>query len=975
MSAKQETINELTAIFPQHKNATIKYICDDVIENVGVENYVLVLPSCIERLLELPDDFVLPNAFRDPQDNQFYPGLASNVPNGTGYENKVLPNSKGDKSLLQDQIVNLDKIIPLRRESSLLDSEDEKAPDPDGDTSSEEIAKDLETYRNRKVPTYREPIKDASDSSSNSLGAELFPDDDELFTSQEVTVLEEQSTKAELVKHPVYDKDDILFIGASGSKNTGCLSTPILNENRKRKQEYSYSEPPPSKKPLNSKQSFCEEKNNLSGVFTFLDNVDKPETKIKIQDKESNSAASNRAEKSNTLFSKSPKVNNSTVGHSEECLPAENNKTPHPNKIKTSSSSTSLPSCNSQTPTSSTFTVAKPEQKDFSMLTRDMPGYFENARNQIKSIIEDVDIKYLEKLIKDQPGTLNLTELVNSLVVYLLDFKDYTKAEKLRPSPGQSGQSSSSYSWDYRHQVVMVLQNNFPQVSTKVIRNMLANNKNCYKASFCKLDSALKKIQSGEAKVGQTVIGSFMKGRRKSIVLPSELDTQLQQDIESLKKEKHSEVEKDNYKAAVALNMEQYEEEGQAIECGCCYGDAAFEDMIQCLEGHLFCVDCLQRYSKEATFGEGNIHLSCMTDGCDSTFPFSQMKKALPESIMQRYYERVKDEDLKLANIDNLVRCPGCEFAAEMADGDKVFRCQNPSCLKETCRYCQEEWNEHFGLPCKEVEKKTVKNLRTTYEEKMTEAKVRACWQCKTIFLKSSGCNKMTCRCGAKMCYICRQAKIDYGHFCQHFREPGHGCTKCTKCSLWTDPTEDDDRAVAEIQKEAEEERKRLDVDVSGLSAPIGPKIEAKEKKQNKDNKPPGEAENGVENRRLQEEQERVLQLHEQQRRHAYQLVQLNIQRQRQARRINWERERAERRRQQQQQERAERLPQINERVRQPRERMHNQPQYPELQHDQPQNPDRMERRQPQWAQLLQQELEGMAQQQREWAEHRAGFP
>lgn len=43
--------------------------------------------------------------------------------------------------------------------------------------------------------------------------------------------------------------------------------------------------------------------------------------------------------------------------------------------------------------------------------------------------------------------------------------------------------------------------------------------------------------------VEQTVIGSFMKGRRKIIVLPSELDTQLQQDIESLKKEKHSEVE------------------------------------------------------------------------------------------------------------------------------------------------------------------------------------------------------------------------------------------------------------------------------------------------------------------------------------------------------------------------------------------------------------------------------------------------
>ena len=33
-----------------------------------------------------------------------------------------------------------------------------------------------------------------------------------------------------------------------------------------------------------------------------------------------------------------------------------------------------------------------------------------------------------------------------------------------------------------------------------------------------------------------------------------------------------------------------------------------------------------------------------------------QLKKALPENIMNRYVERALDEDLKLANIDNLIR-------------------------------------------------------------------------------------------------------------------------------------------------------------------------------------------------------------------------------------------------------------------------------------------------------------------------------
>jgi len=89
----------------------------------------------------------------------------------------------------------------------------------------------------------------------------------------------------------------------------------------------------------------------------------------------------------------------------------------------------------------------------------------------------------------------------------------------------------------------------------------------------------------------------------------------------------------------------------------------------------------------------------------------------------------------------------------------------------------------------------------------------------------------MTCRCGAKMCYICCHPKIDYGHFCQHLREPGQGCTQCKKCSLWTDPAEDDNRAVAEIQKEAEKEKEKLidsNAPQAATNLKIGPEIKIK---------------------------------------------------------------------------------------------------------------------------------------------------
>lgn len=39
---------------------------------------------------------------------------------------------------------------------------------------------------------------------------------------------------------------------------------------------------------------------------------------------------------------------------------------------------------------------------------------------------------------------------------------------------------------------------------------------------------------------------------------------------------------------------EQPSLESHTIECGCCYNEVIFEEMVQCSEGHLFCVNCLQ---------------------------------------------------------------------------------------------------------------------------------------------------------------------------------------------------------------------------------------------------------------------------------------------------------------------------------------------------------------------------------------------
>ncbi|XP_057272820.1 E3 ubiquitin-protein ligase RNF216 [Pezoporus wallicus] len=275
---------------------------------------------------------------------------------------------------------------------------------------------------------------------------------------------------------------------------------------------------------------------------------------------------------------------------------------------------------------------------------------------------------------------------------------------------------------------------------------------------------------------------------------------------------------------ALQMNEEQYQKDGQMIECRCCYEDFAFEKLTQCADGHLFCKECLIKYAQEAVFGSGKSELSCMEGSCTCSFPTSELEKVLPENILNKYYERKAKEEVAAACADELVRCPFCNFPALLDHDVKRFSCPNPRCRKETCRNCQVLWKEHMNLTCEQLAEKDEIKYRTSVEEKMTAARIRKCHKCGTSLIKSEGCNRMSCRCGAQMCYLCRVAINGYDHFCQHLRSPGVPCHDCDKCSLWTDPTEDDEKIIQEIQKEAEEEQRKKNGENSFKR--IGPPVE-----------------------------------------------------------------------------------------------------------------------------------------------------
>ncbi|KAF7691096.1 E3 ubiquitin-protein ligase RNF216 [Silurus meridionalis] len=330
------------------------------------------------------------------------------------------------------------------------------------------------------------------------------------------------------------------------------------------------------------------------------------------------------------------------------------------------------------------------------------------------------------------------------------------------------------------------------------------------------------KLEQGSFKLERKMF-FLEKNRRWSRSFDMPLEPSLTKELQFYEQKAKEMAEHEDFLLALQVNEEQYQKDGQLIECGCCCGEFAFEEMTQCSDGHLFCKECLVKYAQEAVFGSGRSELSCMEGSCTCSFPTSELEKVLPENILCKYYERQAEEAVAATCADELVRCPFCNFPALLDKEISLFSCPNPRCRKESCRKCHVLWKEHAGKTCEQVLERDEIRLRVAFEERMTAARVRKCHKCAAGLVKSEGCNRMSCRCGAFMCYLCREPINGYNHFCQHARSPGAPCRQCKKCSLWTDPTQDDERIIQEIQKEGEAELNKKNSQSESTGKRVGP--------------------------------------------------------------------------------------------------------------------------------------------------------
>ena len=232
----------------------------------------------------------------------------------------------------------------------------------------------------------------------------------------------------------------------------------------------------------------------------------------------------------------------------------------------------------------------------------------------------------------------------------------------------------------------------------------------------------------------------------------------------------------------------------------------------------MFCKACIVQYVESQVFGSGNLGIDketkkpaleikcCEGSGCSSGFPEEILQNVLPPKTWEKYSEMQARAQIEQAGLGaNLAMCPKCGYQAEVPQMQNIFECPVESCQFRSCRKCGKA--SHIPLRCEEVQNNRRDEGRLKIEEALSEAKMRTCPKCNNKFIKSVGCNRMTCACGMKMCYVCRKPldKVrgkGYKHFCQVF-ECNHKL--CGKCRLYSNDAEDDAQAMREAGIAAKE--------------------------------------------------------------------------------------------------------------------------------------------------------------------------
>ncbi|MCJ1282927.1 hypothetical protein MMC26_002253 [Xylographa opegraphella] len=281
----------------------------------------------------------------------------------------------------------------------------------------------------------------------------------------------------------------------------------------------------------------------------------------------------------------------------------------------------------------------------------------------------------------------------------------------------------------------------------------------------------------------------------------------LRKELQAAKRKRQKEADKLKREQMIAEADAALEktciENGEMVECQCCFSDVPIPKSTQCNNFHFFCLDCAQRNAKSQV-ELSRYEIKCIdSSGCKAEFTMAEKHRFLDAKLLEVLDRLQQQSELRTAGLENLESCPFCDYAAiypPVAE-NKEFRCRMPDCERVSCRLCKAD--SHLPLTCLEYKKEQGVSERHVLEEAMTNAIIRTCPKCGVPIFKDGGCNKMVCtKCRTYVCDYCGKdiSKESYGHFDNGTGSNPSGKRKC--------PTQDNTIArnaerIAEAEREA----------------------------------------------------------------------------------------------------------------------------------------------------------------------------
>ncbi|KDR80944.1 hypothetical protein GALMADRAFT_91633 [Galerina marginata CBS 339.88] len=204
--------------------------------------------------------------------------------------------------------------------------------------------------------------------------------------------------------------------------------------------------------------------------------------------------------------------------------------------------------------------------------------------------------------------------------------------------------------------------------------------------------------------------------------------------------------------------------------CPICTDDVSNPEQLGC--GHTYCAGCLKHFLTSAADTK-TFPLVCMGNDATCNVPISIpfIRRFLPAPIFQSLVEAAflsyldqHPQELKYCTT------PDCKQMYRHREEPTVLQC--PSCFSTICAACDEE--AHDGMTCQE--RRLHKN--PAEQERLNEQLAAAngykkCPQCKVWIEKTEGCNHMSCKCGAHICWRC-MGIFDRATIYQHM-QTAHG--------------------------------------------------------------------------------------------------------------------------------------------------------------------------------------------------------